>query len=88
MKEQQKQHLEKKVERLKRKLRQAYSYRLALLKDIEQSNLQLAKQLTEEEKSSWQRRIENCRSRVTTSEEKAERIQKHLDLLNTKLSEL
>lgn len=81
-----KQHLEKKIAKLEARLRHTYTYIMTLRKDVQESEYELSKPLSEKDEAYWKRRKNSCESRINSSIAKAEDIQKRLDTLKKQLS--
>lgn len=83
-----KQHLEKKLAKLQKDLRHTYSYRMSLEKDVQQSERELLKPLSEKDSDYWKHRKDSCQRRVDVSMDKAERLLDKIAAINKKLEEL
>ena len=83
-----KQHLKKKITKLEAKARHTYTYILTLQKDVQESENQLSKSISEKDFDYWERRSDNCKARVDTSTKKAKNLQEKIATLNAILSQL
>lgn len=83
-----KQHLKKQIEKLEAKSRHTHTYILTLLKDVQESENQLSKSISEKDFDYWERRRDNCNARIDASTKKAKNLQEKIATLNAILSQL